>query len=71
MLTAFSLSEPTSALDAMSTQLVEQSLTAVKNTGNQLTPTLIWVTHSQEQADRVATRRFYLDKRSTQPLQSV
>ena len=55
-LTCFCHPEPTSALDPHTTSLVERTLTDVNEHGR-IYPSLIWVTHSDEQAERVATKR--------------
>ncbi|KAI9187981.1 hypothetical protein H9P43_002372 [Blastocladiella emersonii ATCC 22665] len=53
------LDEPTSALDPDSTLLVEETLRAHGS--------CLWVTHSEEQAARVATHILRLDKASSAP----
>ncbi len=52
------LDEPTSALDPVATQQVESALLHLKD---ELGLTLIWVTHSIEQAHRVADYVLFLD----------
>ena len=52
------LDEPTSSLDPIATHHVEESLDCLKN---QLGMTMIWVSHSVEQARRLADRVLLLD----------
>ncbi|CAD6584791.1 MAG: hypothetical protein CYPHOPRED_002850, partial [Cyphobasidiales sp. Tagirdzhanova-0007] len=49
------LDEPTSALDPKSTLLVERTLTRLGAEDTKRSPTLIWVTHSAEQAARIGS----------------
>ena len=51
-----SLSEPTSALDAAASQAVERYLLDEVREGKGRVKALIWITHSDEQGQRVATR---------------
>jgi ABC-type iron transport system FetAB ATPase subunit len=55
--------EPTSALDPETTLVVEETLLNRTESGSRKTsPTIIWVTHSQEQADRVGTKVFTMNR---------
>lgn len=54
------LDEPTSALDAATAAAVEATLTRVRADGSR--QTCLWITHSDEQAKRVATDTFDLAK---------
>lgn len=55
--TALLLDEPTSALDPASTRRIEETMLKLRQT---LGLTVLWVTHSPEQAQRVADRIYLL-----------
>ena len=50
------MTEPTSALDAESTKLVERNLLSDVNSSEARLKALVWITHAEEQARRVGTR---------------
>ncbi|KIY66551.1 P-loop containing nucleoside triphosphate hydrolase protein [Cylindrobasidium torrendii FP15055 ss-10] len=54
------LDEPTSALDPKSTAAVEQLLLNEVRSGESSLKAILWITHSEEQASRVATRLFQM-----------
>jgi putative ABC transport system ATP-binding protein len=51
------LDEPTAALDAESTILIEQEIRKYNQAGN----TILWITHSEEQADRLGGTLWHLE----------
>lgn len=53
--------EPTSALDAQTTALVETSLQNLIKGGHSTVKAIIWITHSPEQGRRVGTRFLSLE----------
>lgn len=60
ILTLSCLLEPTSALDATTSELVEKTLVnGIHNPETNL-KAIIWITHSEEQSQRVATRTIQL-----------
>ena len=52
--------EPTSALDATTSELVERTLVKEVKDPEKNLKAIIWITHSEEQALRVATRTIQL-----------
>lgn len=54
--------EPTSALDAETTSLVENTLRQLIQDPNSTVKGIIWITHSEEQGRRVGKRFLYLDE---------
>jgi len=56
------LDEPTSALDEPTSEHVEKSLVDLCHSPDSSVKALIWITHSDEQAERVGTRTLTLEK---------
>lgn len=56
----FCLTEPTSALDATTSELVEKTLVNEVQNPEKNLKAIIWITHSEEQSQRVATRTIQL-----------
>jgi len=56
------LDEPTSALDEPTSEHVEKSLVDLCHSPDSPIEALVWITHSDEQAERVGTRTLTLEK---------
>ncbi|KZT62064.1 ATP-binding cassette transporter [Calocera cornea HHB12733] len=56
------LDEPTSALDEPTSERVERSLVELCHSPDSSIEALVWITHSDEQAERVGTRTLTLEK---------
>jgi len=55
------LDEPTSALDQASAALVERYVTELPSSDYSSIKAIIWITHSEDQARQVATRRILIE----------
>jgi len=55
------LDEPTSALDQTSAELVERYVMELPSSDHSTIKTIIWITHSEDQAKKVATRRIRIE----------
>lgn len=54
-------SEPTSALDAETSAIVEKQLVDAVKSHDSNIKALVWITHSEEQGKRVGTRALHME----------
>ena len=58
------ISEPTSALDAASSLLVERVLESELHSAESMLKAILWITHSEEQGQRVGTRFIHISDKT-------